>query len=215
MDDTLKFFDDHKLIGVVRANEHDDAANIAKAILAGGFKIIEISMTVPQAPRLIETFAKKESNGFMVGAGYVSDGEIAQRAINAGAKFISSNFTDKAILTVCKNNSTFVIQGAATPTEIVEAAGINADLINLYPIDLLGGSLFLRRIRRACQVSKLMVSGGITCENFTDYIRDGAIAAAIGQSICDKSLIRAHNWHEITERAKKFQQKLESLKVAR
>ena len=218
MDETLKFFDDHKLIAVVRAGDPEDAGQVARAVLAGGFKLIEIAMTIPQAPRVIESLAKKEGangNGYLIGAGTVTGGEMAQRAVNAGAKFISSQFTDKSILTVCKNNSTFVIQGAATPTEVMEAHGSSVDLINLYPIDFLGGSAYLKRLRKVCQISRLMVSGGVTCENVLDYIRDGAAAVAIGRSICDKALIRAHNWQEITERAKKFQQKLESLKIAR
>jgi len=214
LDDTFKFFDDHKLIGIVRASEHEDATSIARALIAGGFKLIEVSMSVPQAPRLIESLAKKENgNGYWVGAGTVTDGEAAQRAINAGAKFISSQFTDKAILTVCKNNNTFVIQGAATPTEVMEANALSVDLVNLYPIDSIGGSAFLKRLKRFC--SHLMVSGGVTCDNVLDYLHDGATAVAIGRAICEKTLIRAHNWHEITERAKKFQQKLESLKIAR
>ncbi len=211
MDDTFKFIDDHKLIAAVRVSDAEDAQQIAHAIIAGGFKILEIAFSTPQATKLIETFSKKES--ILVGAGNILDGEMAQRAINAGAKFISSPFTDKAILTVCKNNSTFVIQGAATPTEVMEAQGINVDLINLYPVDLLGGSAYLKRLRKTCNLSRIMASGGITCENVVDYIRDGAVAVTIGRALCDKTLIRAHNWQEITERAKKIQQKLESLKV--
>ena len=217
MDDTLKFFDEHKLIAIVRAGEPEDAIQIARAVIAGGFKLIEVAMTTPQAARVIETLAKKENGKgeHFIGAGTVTDGEIAQRAIHAGAKFISSQFTDKAILTVCKNNNTFVIQGAATPTEVVEAGALLVDLINLYPIDLIGGRAFLKRLRKFCQTSRFLVSGGVTCDNVMDYIHDGATAVAIGRAICDKTLIRAHNWQEITERAKKFQQKLETLKVAR
>ena len=217
MDDTLKFFDDHKLVAAIRASDPEDALQIAHAVLAGGFKLIEISMTTPQAARVIETLAKKENGKeeHLIGAGTVTDGEVAQRAINAGAKFISSQFSDRAILTVCKNNGTFVIQGAATPTEIMEASGLLVDLINLYPIDFIGGPSFLQRMRKFCQASRLMVSGGVTCENVLEYIRDGAAAVAIGRAICDKVLIRAHNWQEITERAKKFQQKLETLKIPR
>ena len=215
MDDieTLKFIDDNKLIAVIRASELEDANAIAKAVIAGGFKILEISMNMPHATKLIESLSKKEN--LLVGAGSVPDAEAAQRAISAGAKYISSRFTDKAIITVSKNAGVFVIQGAATPTEIIEAQSMHVDLISLYPVDLLGGSKFLKRVRKLGQTSKLMVAGGIDCENFLDYIRDGAVAVSIGGAICDKALIRAHSWQEITERAKKVQQKLESLKVAK
>lgn len=213
MDDTFKFIDEHKLIAAVRTSDPEDAQQVAHAIIAGGIHIVEIAMGIPQATRVIETLAKKEN--LFVGAGTVTDGEMAQRAINAGAKFISSQFTDKSIITVCKNNGAFVIQGAATPTEVMEASSLSVDLINLYPIDSIGGPSFLARVRKFCPSARFMVGGGITCDNVVEYIREGAVAAAMSRAICDKTLIRAHNWQEITERAKKIEQKLESLKVAR
>lgn len=216
MEDIFKFLDENKLIANIRASEHDDAAQLVKAVLAGGFKIIEISTSIPQSPRLIESLVKNgAANGILVGAGSVTDGEMVQRAINAGAKFVACHFIDKQILTVCKNNGVFAIQSAATPTEAMEAFNSGVDLIDLYPIDSLGGTLFARRLKRALPISRLMVSGGITCENFLDYLRGGVSVVEVASAICDKSLIRAHNWQEVTERAKKFQQKLEALKVAR
>lgn len=212
MEDIFKIFDEHKLVANIRATEHEDAAQLAKAVLAGGFKILEISMSVPQAPRLIEALSK---NGVLVGAGSVSDGEMAQRAINAGAKFIASHFVDKIILTVCKNNNVFVIQGAATPTEAMDAFNSDVDLIDLYPIDVLGGPSFAKRLKRSLPITRLMASGGINCDNFLEYLKVGVNAVEVGSAICDKSLIRAHNWAEVTERAKKFQQRLETIKAAR
>lgn len=210
MDDTLKFIDEHKLIASIRASDPDDAQAIAKALAAGGFKMFEIPMTVPHAARTIETLAKKEE--LFVGAGTVADGEVAQRAINAGAKFVASQFTDKTVITVCKNNNTLVIQGAATPTEVMEATALFVDLINLYPIETIGGPSFLGRAKKFCPSStRFLVSGGVTCDNILDYIREGATAVTLGRVLCDKSLIRAHHWDEITERAKKIYQKLESL----
>jgi len=212
LEDIFKILDEHKLIANIRASEHEDAAHLAKAVLAGGFKILEISMSVPQAPRLIEALSK---NGALIGASSVTDGEMAQRAINAGAKFISSHFVDKIILTVGKNNNVFVIQSAATPTEAMDAFNSGVDLIDLYPIDVLGGPGFAKRLKRALPITRLMVSGGVNCDNFLEYLRVGANVVEIGSAICDKSLIRAHNWAEVTERAKKFQQRLESIKAAR
>ncbi len=216
MDDVFKFIDDHKLIANIRASEHEDAVQLAQAILSGGFKIIEVSMSVPQAPRLIESLTKSgTSEGVLVGAGSVTDGEVAQRAISAGAKFIASHFLDTAIVMVCKNSSVFTVQSAATPTEVMEAFHAGVDLIDLYPIESLGGPVFARRLKKALPVTRLMVSGGISCENLLEYFRAGVTAVEIGSALCDKALIRAHNWTEVTERAKQFQQKLESLKIAR
>lgn len=213
MEETFKHIDEHKLIAIIRMSDPSDAQEVTKAVIAGGFRIIEYSMINPQAPRLIESIASK--NGTLVGAGAVTDGEIAQRAINAGAKFIKTPYLDQSILTVGKNNNVFVIQSAATTTEVMTAFQAGVDLINLYPVDLLGGPNFFKRLKKALPISQLMVSGGITCDNVLDYLRVSTTAVAIGNAICDQSLIRTHNWQEVTDRAKKFQQKLEFLKVTR
>jgi 2-dehydro-3-deoxyphosphogluconate aldolase/(4S)-4-hydroxy-2-oxoglutarate aldolase len=213
MNDPLKFFEEQKIITVIRATEHGDAEAIAKAVLDGGVKIIEFVPGVPQVLKLIETFSKQD--GILVGLGCATDGEIAHRAINAGAKYVSSHYTDKNIFTVCRNNGVPVIQGAATITEMMEAYQLGVDLIKIYPVNFLGEAPFIHRIKRSFPFLKLVPSGGIGLENFLDYIRAGATACAVSRSFCDKALIRAHQWPEITERVKQFIQKLESLKVSR
>ena len=213
MDESLKFFEDQKIIAVIRAGEHSDADAISKALIDGGIKIIEITPNVPQATKLIESLAKLDQ--ILVGFGSVTDPEQAYRAINSGAKYVSCHYTDKNIFTVCKNNNALVIQGAATVTEAIEAYALGVDLIKIYPANFLGEAPFVSRLRRSFPFLKLVPSGGVNFDNFLDYFKAGASACVVGRSLCDKALIRAHQWPEITERAKQFVQKLESLKVAR
>lgn len=213
MDDPLKFFEEQKIIAVIRTNEYGDADAISKALIDGGIRIIEITPTVPQSTKLIESLSKLDQ--ILVGLGSVTDGEQAYRAINAGARYVSSHYTDKSIFTVCKNNNAFVIQGAATVNEAIEAYNLGVDLVKIYPVNFLGEVPYIHRLRRSFPFLKLVPSGGVNLENFLEYVRAGAIACAIGRSLCDKTLIRAHQWTEITERAKQFCQKLESLKVPR
>ena len=213
MDEALKFFEEQKLIAVIRASEHSDADAIAKALIDGGIRIIEITPNVPQSTKLIESLAKQDQ--VLIGLGSATDGEQAHRAINAGARYVSCHYTDKNILTVCKNNNAPVIQGAATVTEAIEAYNLGVDLIKIYPANFLGGAPFVKRLRHSFPFLKLVPSGGVDLENFLEYLKVGATACAVGRSLCDKALIRAHQWAEITERAKQFVQKLESLKVPR
>ena len=213
MDDPLKFFEDQKIIAVIRASEHSDADAIAKALIDGGIKIIEITPTVPQFTKLIEALGKLDQ--ILVGFGSVTDGEQAYRAINAGARYVSSHYTDKNIFTVCKNNNAVVIQGAATVNEAIEAHNLGVDLVKIYPANFLGEAAYVNRLRRSFPFLKLVPAGGVNLDNFLEYIKVGATACVIGRSLCDKGLIRAHQWPEITERAKQFVQKLESLKITR
>ncbi|OGW86217.1 MAG: hypothetical protein A3C35_02725 [Omnitrophica bacterium RIFCSPHIGHO2_02_FULL_46_11] len=213
MDEPLKFIEEQKIIAVIRASEHADAEAIAKALIDGGIKIIEISANVPQATKLIESLVKLDQ--ILVGFGSVTDPEQAYRAINSGAKYVSCDYTDKNIFTVCKNNNAVVIQGSATVTEVIEAYNLGIDLIKIYPANFLGEVPFLNGLKRSFPFLRLAPSGGVNLDNFLDYIKAGATACVISRSLCDKATIRAHQWSEITERAKQFTQKLESLKVPR
>ena len=212
MDETLKFFEENKFVGVIRTSSHEDAEEVLKAVTAGGIKIVEITMTIPQAPRLLESWSKQE--GLLVGAGTVTDGEMAQRAINAGAKFLTSHYTDRDVISVGKNNNVFLIQGAVTATEAVNAWQQGVDLIKVYPVEAFGGPRYLRSLKGPLPFLKFMAAGEITLENAFDYLKY-ACAVTIHQPILDKALIRAHNWQEITERSKQLTQKLETLKLSK
>ena len=213
MDDLLKFFDDQKIIAVIRASDAGDAEAIAKAATDGGIHILEITPTVSQSTKLIESLSKLEN--VAVGFGSATDGEQVYRAINAGARFVSSLYLDKDILTVCRNHNVLVIQGASTINEAVEAYSLGADLVRLFPINFLGGHAFVKCVRRSFPFLKLIPSGSVTSEDFLDYIKAGATACALGQALCDTSVIRQHQWLEVTERAKQFVEKVESLRVPR
>ena len=212
MDQALKSFEDHRLVALIRSGSADDAEAMIKAASTGGFKIFEIPAYTPQAIRLIETYSKKE--GWCVGAGSVPDGEMAQRAINAGAKFLSNIYTDRDVINVAKNNNTFVVAGATTPTEAFDAYQFGADLIKIYPAGLAGGPDYVKAIRGPMPFLKLMAGGDVSIENVLEYLKH-CVAVSVGKNLFDKTLIRSDKWSEITERAKQFTQKLESLKVTK
>lgn len=210
--ETIKWFEEHKLVAVIRSGSAEDAESMIKAATNGGFHLFEISMQTPQAIRLIETYSKKE--GFLFGAGSVTDGEMAQRAINAGARFLSSHYTDRDVINVAKNNDSFVIQGAVTPTEAVTAFQSGADLIKIYHAELAGGPNYVKSLKGPLPFLKLIASGGLTLDNTFEYLKY-TLGVTLGKGLFDKALVRANNWAEITDRARQFIQKLESLKVSK
>lgn len=212
MDETLKFFEENKFVAVIRTSSHEDAEEMLRAVTQGGIKILQITLTIPQATRLIENWTKQE--GLLVGAGTVTDGEMAQRAINAGARFLTSHYTDRDVISVGKNNNTFLIQGAATPTEAVNAWQLGADLVKIYPVHSYGGPAFARALKGPLPFIKFLASGDVTLENAFDYLKY-ACAVSLNQAFFDKALVRSNNWSEITERARQLTQKLDSLKAVK
>ncbi len=213
MEELSKLIEDQKIIAVVRASDHGDADAVAKALASGGIKIIEITPNVAQYSKLIELLSKEKD--ILVGFGSATDGEQAYRAINSGARFVSTLYLDKNILTVCKNNGVLVLQGASTVSEAIEAYNFGVDLIKIFPAHFLGQAPYLKCLKRSFPFLKLAPSGGVTLENFMDYLKVGVSACVIGRGLIDTGVIRAHQWNEITERAKQFVQRVESLKVPR
>ena len=213
MDQTLKWFEEAKLVAVIRSSSSEDAEEMIKAALQGGFRIFEISMQTPQAIKLLENYSKKEN--VLFGAGTVTDGEMAQRAINAGAKFLASQYTDRDVINVAKNNDSFVIQGALTPTEAFNAHQFGADLVQIYPAGVLGGPAYIKFLRGPMPFIKFAADGAdITPENLLDYLKH-CLCVMLGNSLFDKPLVRSNKWSEIVDRARHFTQKLEALKVTK
>lgn len=208
----LKWFEDQKFSAVIRSSSADDAEEMIKSASAGGIKIFEISLQTPQAMRLIETFSKKE--GMLIGAGTVTDGEVAQRAINAGAKFLSTQYTDRDVISVAKNNDSFVIQGAFTPTEVFDAYQAGADLVQIWHATIAGGPNYFRALREILPFVKLTAYGGVSLDNAFEYLKH-SVSVSIRKALFDRSIIRQDNWGEVKERAKQFSQKLETLKITK
>jgi 2-dehydro-3-deoxyphosphogluconate aldolase/(4S)-4-hydroxy-2-oxoglutarate aldolase len=212
-ENTFKEIDDHKLVAFIRTSVPEDTEQVVNALVEGGIRAFQIAVSIPQCFKVIENLAKRDS--LVVGAGSVHDGEIAQRAINAGARFIVTPFTDKDVIYVCMNSDTMVVQAAATPTEAMSAVKLGVDLVEIYPVDLLGGPAYIKALRGPLPSLKLAASGGITVENAFEYVKLGVTAVVLGSGVIEKSLIRANNWSEIRERARQLTEKIDSLKTVK
>ena len=207
----FKFIDDQKLIAMVRVSQAEDTEPVIQSLRKGGIRAIEIAETVPNAYRIIESLAKDAE--LVVGIGNVLNGEDAQRAIDAGTKFISSPFTSDDIVSVAKNSDILIMQGASTPTEAVFAQQeLGAEYVRIFPVDLVGGPELIRRLRSAFPFLKMIPQGAINLENVLDYLKAGAEAVALGSALIEKSWIRSHDWDAIAGRTKQFVEKVESLK---
>lgn len=212
-EDVLRQIEDHKLVAFIRTSVPEDCEALIAALLEGGIRLFEVAVTIPQSFKLIESLAKRE--GILVGAGSVQDGEIAQRAINAGARFVVSPYTDKDVIYVCRNSDTIVIQGAVTPTEVMDAVRLGVDIIEIYPVDFFGGPAYIKALKVPLPSLRLMPSGGVTVENAIDYIKLGVTALVLSDGVLDKSLIRANSWDAIRDRARQLAEKLESFKAVK
>lgn len=207
--DAASFIQHEQLIALVRTASTENAEAVIDAVVAGGIRVIEITTTIPQYVKLLESYSKR--GDVLVGAGPVLNGDAALRAIEAGARFIDSSHTDKDVVAVCKNFDVTVIQGAATPTEAVEAQQMGADFVKVFPVDLLGGVDALRVWRETFPFLKLIPSGGVSLDNCSLYLKAGAAALALSGALIDRALVRDDKWKEISERASLFRARVGEL----
>src|ERR1044071_2002283 len=120
-EEVLKTIAEVGVVPVARASSAEEALKVAEAIREGGVNVLEITMTVPGAVRVIERVADAFGDSVVVGAGTVLDAETARACMLAGASFVVGPSTDSATIEVCRRYSIAVLPGALTPTEVVKA----------------------------------------------------------------------------------------------
>jgi 2-dehydro-3-deoxyphosphogluconate aldolase / (4S)-4-hydroxy-2-oxoglutarate aldolase len=200
------------LIAVVRASSSEEASSIVEAIQAGGLSILEITMTVPGALRVIENVADLYGGKILLGAGTVLDAETARSVILAGAEFVVTPSLKASTIEVCKRYSKVVIPGALTPTEVVTAWEAGADFVKVFPCDNVGGPKYIRALKGPFPQIDLIPTGGVNLSTAAEFLAAGSAALAVGSELVDKKAVAAGDFARITDNARKF---LEVLKAAR
>jgi 2-dehydro-3-deoxyphosphogluconate aldolase/(4S)-4-hydroxy-2-oxoglutarate aldolase len=170
------------IIGVVRTHDHDEAAEIARSFIDAGLELIEITFTVPEATRLVETLrAERGGEGPpWIGMGTVTNADRANRAVAAGTEFVVSPNVSQPVIDRALQNDTYLVVGALTPTEIAAAHEHGADLVKVYPLPPVGGPAYLSVVRGPLGDIPMLAAGGFGIEEIPAYRAVGAIAYGIG-----------------------------------
>jgi len=195
---------DVRLIPVVRASSAAEAASIVEAIRAGGLSILEITMTVPGALRVIENVADQYGDQILLGAGTVLDPETARAVILAGAEFVVTPSLKQSTIEVCRRYSKVVIPGALTPTEVVTAWEAGADFVKIFPCDNVGGPKYIKALKGPFPQIDLIPTGGVNLNTAAEFLAAGAAALAVGSELVDKKALASGDFARITDNAKKF-----------
>ena len=199
---TLKKITDVGVVAVVRAESAEQAIKIAEACREGGIPDIEITFTVPYADEVIRELSKAYKNGEMiVGAGTVLDSETARIAILAGAQYIVSPCLDEETIKLCNRYQIPVMPGCVTIKEMVTAMELGADIIKVFPGELVGPS-YIKAVKGPLPQAPLMPTGGVSLENAAEWIKNGCVAVGVGGSLTAGA--KTGDYEAVTEMAKKF-----------
>ena len=192
------------IIPVVRATSADEALAAVEAIRAGGIPILEITLTVPGAVRIIADLSSRLGDSALIGAGTVLDSAAAQECIDAGARFVVSPSLDIPTIEICRRRSIPVFPGALTPTEIVTAWRAGADAVKVFPANSVGGATYLKSLKAPLPQIELIPTGGVSLQTAAAFLAAGAFALGVGADLVDLAALRCGEAAAITAKAKEY-----------
>jgi 2-dehydro-3-deoxyphosphogluconate aldolase / (4S)-4-hydroxy-2-oxoglutarate aldolase len=169
-----------RLVAVVRSKSAEEATALARAAAQGGIRFVEITFSVPGALDVIRELVREKR--LHVGAGTVLAPQQAERAINAGAEFVVSPSLELNLISISHAANIACFPGAATPTEIIAAYRAHADLVKIFPADLVGGPDFIKQMQGPFPEVRYIVSGGVNLANVQEYVRAGVTGICLGSA---------------------------------
>ena len=197
---------EQRLISVIRAPSPAAALAAAQAVAKGGITHIEITFTVPEAPRVMAELAGRVD--LVVGAGTVLTPAQAAQALAAGARFIIAPNLSLEVAKVALAGKAMYCPGAYTTNEIIAARDAGAHVIKVYPVGVAGGPKYIQVIRDPLPDVPMLAAGGTTLENMAPFLHAGCIGIGLGGSLADAKLAASGQFDEITRRAKAFVHRL-------
>ena len=191
------------VVAVIRIKEPAKLRAVVDALVDGGVRALEVTMTVPGAVGLIRDLAPTLPEGFLLGAGTVTSVENAHAVIDAGATYVVSPVFQPAVIAACHQRDVAAMPGCFSPTEIFEAHALGADIIKVFPATSLGPQ-FIKDVRAPLPQVRLMPTGGVSIDNASDWIRAGAVAVGIGSALLDAKAIDDGRFDVITANARRL-----------
>ena len=186
------------VVPVVVLDNAADAVPTAKAMVAGGIDVMEITFRTAAAADSIRAVAA-EVPEMLVGAGTVLNLEQCKLAVECGAKFIVSPGYDEETVAWCVENGVAVTPGCVTPTEIMSALKHGLKVVKFFPANVYGGLSAIKALSGPFVGLKFIPTGGVNQQNLGEFVSNPSIHAVGGSWVCPKADIAAHNFDKITQ----------------
>ena len=201
IDDVIRRIGEVGIVPVVRAADFEEARAAVDAICAGGIPIIEVTMTVPDAPAVIREIIKRYKDEVLVGAGTVTAPEEMDACIDAGAQFLVSPGLSTRLVRAADKCGKLIIPGVLTPSEVMAARDEGVKLIKIFPCGNLGGPKYLKALRGPFPQIAFVPTGGVNLSNAAEYLAAGAFALGVGTDLVDVAALRAGDSQKVVNAA--------------
>ena len=191
------------VVAIIRMPDPAALRAVVDALAEGGVRALEVTMTVPRAIELIAEIAPTLPSDFLFGAGTLLDGETVRRAVGAGAQFIVSPVFRREVVEAAHSEGVPVMPGCLSPTEILDAWDMGADIIKVFPATSVGPG-YIKDVRGPLPHVKLMPTGGVSIDNVGEWLRAGAVAVGVGSAVVDTKAIAAKQFNVIADNARRM-----------
>ncbi len=190
---------DATVLAIFRMHAPEHAVEGIGAAVRGGFEAVEVTMNMPGATDALAEVAGRVDA--IVGAGTILAPQEVKEAYDAGAEFIVSPVMLPEIVDAAHELSIPVALGGATTTEIFTAREAGADWVKVFPAESLGGPDYVANILGPLPETPILVTGGITAENYLGYLDAGAQLVGFGDLVFDPGSAAEGDFEELERRA--------------
>ncbi|SDD89289.1 2-dehydro-3-deoxyphosphogluconate aldolase / (4S)-4-hydroxy-2-oxoglutarate aldolase [Paenibacillus sp. UNCCL117] len=197
------------VVAVLRGDTPDEVVEMAEQAIAGGIKVIEVTMTVPFALQAIERLAKTYSSTSadpskyaIIGVGTVLDPETARAAILSGSEFVVGPSLNPDTVTLCNRYRVPVMPGVMTIQEIQKALELGVDVVKLFPGNLYSPAM-IKAIKGPLPQANIMPTGGVSLGNLGEWIKAGAVAVGIGSDLTSEA-VKTGDYSLVAKRAAQY-----------
>ena len=193
------------IVAVVRSNDSSQLVEVCKALVDGGVDVAEITFTVPGALEVLAAVKKKLGDKLLLGAGTVLDTETARAAILAGAEYLVSPTLNLDVIRLAKRYGKMIMPGVYTPTEALTAWEAGADILKVFPAEIVGPAFF-KALKGPLPQLRLMPTGGVDLNTASSFLEAGAVCLGIGSQLIEPKAVAAGDFGRITSLARQYRQ---------
>src|SRR5947209_10916729 len=191
------------LVAVVRSRDSQQLVEVVRALASGGVSVVEITMSVPNALDVLKQVRSALGDRVLLGAGTVLDPETARAVLLAGAEYIVAPTVNLDVIRLCQRYDKLVMPGAFTPTEILAAWEAGADIVKVFPAEVVGPAYF-KALRGPLPQIRLMPTGGVDLTTAAAFLKAGACCLGIGSQLVEPRAVVERNFERIRDLARQY-----------